>query len=90
MKKRALNRPMWVPLDEKVSGLKNDSPLIVASPIGTVQRKLSNGVRVNLMSMSGESQRVSVRLYVPGGRMRENKSKPGGVLLGSRTIQEGG
>lgn len=89
MKKRAAYQPHWIPLDEKVSGTKRDSPLVVTSPIGSIQRKLSNGIRVNMISMSGEPQRVSVRLYVPGGRMRESRGKPGAVLLGARTIQEG-
>jgi hypothetical protein len=40
--------------------------------------------------MDAEPQRVAVRLYVPGGRMLENKQKTGAVLLGSRTMQEGG
>ena len=58
--------------------------------MGIVQRKLQNGLRVNMVSMGDEPQRVSVRLYVPGGRMLESKTKPGSVLVGSRTVQEGG
>ena len=33
---------------------------------GTVQRRLSNGLRVNMVSMAAEPQRVAVRLFVPG------------------------
>ena len=58
--------------------------------MGIVQRKLNNGMRVNMVSMGDEPQRVSVRMYVPGGRMLESKTTPGSVLVGSRTIQEGG
>jgi hypothetical protein len=58
--------------------------------MGIVQRKLSNGMRVNMVSMGDEPQKVSVRLYVPGGRMLENRNKPGSVFVGSRTLQEGG
>ena len=58
--------------------------------MGIVQRKLNNGMRVNMVSMGDEPQRVSVRMYVPGGRMLESKNTPGSVLVGSRTIQEGG
>ena len=43
-----------------------------------------------MVSMGDEPQRVSVRMYVPGGRMLESKTTPGSVLVGSRTIQEGG
>ena len=58
--------------------------------MGIVQRKLNNGMRVNMVSMGDEPQKVSVRLYVPGGRMLENRNKPGSVFVGSRTLQEGG
>ena len=58
--------------------------------MGVVQRKLNNGMRVNMVSIKDEPQRASVRLYVPGGRMLETKGTPGSVLVGSRTIQEGG
>jgi len=57
---------------------------------GIEQLKLSNGIRVNLIAVGGEPQRASVRLYVPGGRMWEDPKTPGSILLGSRTIQEGG
>jgi hypothetical protein len=40
--------------------------------------------------MSTEKQRVAVRMYVPGGRIVEEASLPGTVLLGARTMQEGG
>ena len=43
-----------------------------------------------MLSLSAEPQRAVMRLYVPGGRMRESKKQPGAVLVGSRTIQEGG
>ena len=33
---------------------------------GVVQRQLSNGMKVNLKSLDAESQRVSMRLYIPG------------------------
>ena len=33
---------------------------------GVVQRQLTNGMKVNLKSLDAESQRVSMRLYIPG------------------------
>jgi hypothetical protein len=45
--------------------------------MGVVQRQLSNGMRVNLMSLDSEPQRASMRLYVPGGRMLEDRTNPG-------------
>ena len=34
--------------------------------MGVVQKQLSNGVKVNMVSMGDEPQRAAVRLYVPG------------------------
>ena len=42
-----------------------------------------------MLSLNAEPQRAVMRLYVPGGRMRESKKEPGAVLVGSRTLQEG-
>jgi len=77
--------PKWVPVTGKgaVEGNGKNS-------LGIIQRKLSNGLRVNLMSLSAEPQRACVRLYVPGGRILEKSGQEGSVLIGSRTIQEGG
>ena len=69
---------------------QGDPPLVAVSPQGAVQRRLANGLHVNLMSQAGEPQRVSVRLLVPGGRLREDPAGPGALLLGARTLQEGG
>ena len=55
---------------------------------GVVQRTLSNGIKVNLHSLKSEPQKANVRIYVPGGRVRERFS--GEVALGCRTMQEGG
>lgn len=81
--KIAANPPSWVPLDGKAAAAP-------ATKLNVLQKRLSNGLRVNMFSMSEEPQRASVRLYVPGGRMLESKEKPGAVLIGARTIQEGG
>jgi predicted Zn-dependent peptidase len=91
-------KPEWVPLKGKVARVaaevgasKGGEPIMaLRSELGTVQRQLQNGVRVNMISQNGEPQRASVRLYVPGGRMLEGKDTPGAVLLGARTMQEGG
>lgn len=80
-----ITRPQWVPLDGKA--LKDKQ---AAQNLGIVQRKLTNGIKVNMLSLNTEPQRAVLRLYVPGGRMRESRKQPGAVLVGSRTIQEGG
>jgi len=38
-----------------------------STTLGVVQRRLTNGMKVNLKSLDAESQRVSMRLYIPGG-----------------------
>lgn len=58
--------PAWVPLDGKAFRDANNK-------IGVVQKKLNNGIRVNLKSLDTEPQRAAVRLYVPGGRLLEKK-----------------
>jgi len=80
-----ITRPQWMPLDGKA--LKDKQ---AAQNLGIVQRKLTNGIKVNMLSLNTEPQRAVLRLYVPGGRMRESRKQPGAVLVGSRTIQEGG
>jgi hypothetical protein len=77
-------QPSWVPLDGKALLDGN-----ARTALGVTQKKLSNGIRVNLLSLESEPQRASMRLYVPGGRMLESKA-PGAVLIGARTLQEGG
>lgn len=36
------------------------------STLGVLQKQLTNGMKVNLKSLDAESQRVSLRLYIPG------------------------
>ena len=57
---------------------------------GVRRRTLANGLAVNYKHSPHETQRGAVRLAVVGGRALEPADKPGAVLLGSRTIQEGG
>ena len=81
--KALLSPPSWAPLDGKASKEGKNR-------FGIVQRRLTNGLRVNLMSLNAEPQRACVRLYVPGGRLLEKPGQEGSVLIGARTIQEGG
>jgi predicted Zn-dependent peptidase len=43
-----------------------------------------------MVTSQGEPQKIAVRLYVPGGRMLESKDAPGALVLGTKTMQEGG
>jgi len=55
-------------------------------------RRLSNGMRVGIAGNEAESQRGHIRLVAPGGRHAEKKLgfKSGSMVVGSRTMQEGG
>jgi hypothetical protein len=57
---------------------------------GVVQRLLANGIAVNIKSLDTEPQRGCIRVAVPGGRTSEPTDKPGAMLVGAKTIQEGG
>eukprot|EP00607_Mallomonas_marina_P007369 CAMPEP_0182419444 /NCGR_PEP_ID=MMETSP1167-20130531/3899_1 /TAXON_ID=2988 /ORGANISM="Mallomonas Sp, Strain CCMP3275" /LENGTH=1078 /DNA_ID=CAMNT_0024594381 /DNA_START=315 /DNA_END=3551 /DNA_ORIENTATION=+ len=83
----ARTKPAWVDLDGKAA---ETHEIESAKRLGVIQRKLNNGIKVNIKSLAAEPQRVSVRMYVPGGRLLEHNSKPGAVSLGARTVQEGG
>jgi hypothetical protein len=56
-----ITRPAWAPLDGKA--LRDRQ---ISSSLGIVQKKLSNGIKVNLLSLDTEPQRACLRLYVPG------------------------
>ena len=77
-------KPKWV------SPIPDVEKLSKNNPFGVSQRLLSNGVRVNMLTMRAEPQRVAVRLYVPGGRILEGENERGSLVLGTRTMQEGG
>ena len=76
--------PEWISPSSDVEKLSKNNPF------GISQRMLSNGIRVNMLTMRAEPQKVAVRLYVPGGRMLERENEQGSLVLGTRTMQEGG
>uniref|UniRef100_A0A7S1BTA2 Peptidase M16 C-terminal domain-containing protein n=1 Tax=Corethron hystrix TaxID=216773 RepID=A0A7S1BTA2_9STRA len=55
-------------------------------------RRLSNGLRIGVAASPAESQRGHLRLVAPGGRDREAALglKKGSMVIGARTMQEGG
>uniref|UniRef100_A0A7S1NQ93 Uncharacterized protein n=1 Tax=Eutreptiella gymnastica TaxID=73025 RepID=A0A7S1NQ93_9EUGL len=57
---------------------------------GVMQRRLQNGIAVNLKSMPSEPQRGTIRFAVAGGRAAESPEHPGAMTLGARTMQECG
>ncbi|CAM9586417.1 unnamed protein product [Ectocarpus sp. 12 AP-2014] len=90
-------KPEWVPASEYFSaedgaaGKIGKGGLFVEEPAtGTRLRRLSNGIRVNVVKQEHESQRGQVRVTLPGGRQLESILGPGVVAIGARTMQEGG
>ena len=79
-------------LRNKTNGVKPAWAMVEPrTSLGVLQRTLSNGMKVNMHTLRSEPQRASVRVYVPGGRLREDRQNGvGAVALGCRTIQEGG
>eukprot|EP01039_Chlorochromonas_danica_P002675 gene2675-2920_t len=78
-------QPRFIPLEGKAQKEYKSK-----NSLNVVQRRLSNGVKVNLHTLPTESQKAHVRMLVPGGRLTEKKSELGSILLGCRTMQEGG
>eukprot|EP00903_Cladosiphon_okamuranus_P006624 g6470.t1 len=92
-------KPEWVPASsyfsaedqEGSAGKVGRGGLFVEEPATGVRlRRLSNGVRVNVVKQEHESQRGQVRVTLPGGRQLESVLGSGAVAIGARTMQEGG
>ena len=87
----ALRKPHFVP----VPGREAEGPFPPADPeTGIVQRRLSNGVRVNYCSTDNEPRAAMLRLVAPGGRAREAEgvgpAGAGAVAVGTRALSEVG
>lgn len=77
-----------------------DSPLIpcsvhlLACIAGIVQRRLSNGMKINYCQTDNEPQAAMVRMVAAGGRALEGQgpgpSGTGVVSIGTRTLSESG
>ncbi|KAI8538976.1 hypothetical protein RHMOL_Rhmol09G0145100 [Rhododendron molle] len=57
---------------------------------GIIQRRLSNGISVNYKVSRSETKGGVMRLIVGGGRAAEMPNSKGAVVLGVRTLSEGG
>jgi hypothetical protein len=85
--------PRYIPFIDKEQTRKGGaSPSdVTLDPVtGVAQRRLDNGVRINIKQSSHESQRGQMRIAVPGGRQLERHFGHGSVAIGARTMQEGG
>ncbi|GAB2282246.1 hypothetical protein Dimus_016796 [Dionaea muscipula] len=82
---RMQHRPSFVPLDSESGSSK-----LFDEETGITQRRLSNGIPVNYKISRSENQSGAMRLIVSGGRAMETSEASGAVVVGVRTLSEGG
>ncbi|KAF7150191.1 hypothetical protein RHSIM_Rhsim02G0142400 [Rhododendron simsii] len=81
---RLQQRPSFIPIAPE-NGTK-----IYDTETGIIQRRLSNGIGVNYKVSRSETKGGVMRLIVGGGRAAEMPNSKGAVVLGVRTLSEGG
>ncbi|CAK9145304.1 unnamed protein product [Ilex paraguariensis] len=82
---RLQRRPSFIPVSQEVNVTK-----VYDKETGIIQRHLSNGIPVNYKISRNEAQGGVMRLIVGGGRAAENSESKGAVVVGVRTLSEGG
>ncbi|KAJ4963796.1 hypothetical protein NE237_023735 [Protea cynaroides] len=78
-------RPFFIPLSREVNTMK-----VYDDETGITQRRLSNGIPVNYKITKNETRGGVMRLMVGGGRAAESSQSRGAVVVGVRTLSEGG
>uniref|UniRef100_A0A803M7P2 Chloroplast processing enzyme n=1 Tax=Chenopodium quinoa TaxID=63459 RepID=A0A803M7P2_CHEQI len=81
---KLLRNPSFAPLDAA------DGTKLHDRETGITQRRLLNGIPVNYKISRHESQSGVMRLIVGGGRAMESSDEKGSVVVGVRTLSEGG
>ncbi|WVZ79335.1 hypothetical protein U9M48_026926 [Paspalum notatum var. saurae] len=79
------HKPSFVPLTEDENAVK-----VFDSETGIAQRRLSNGISINYKITQNEARVGVMRLIVGGGRATEDSESKGSVIVGVRTLSEGG
>ncbi|KAJ6723654.1 STROMAL PROCESSING PEPTIDASE CHLOROPLASTIC-RELATED [Salix koriyanagi] len=82
---RLQRRPSFIPLLPDAGYTKLHDP-----ETGITQCRLSNGIAVNYKISKSESRGGVMRLIVGGGRAAESSESKGAVVVGVRTLSEGG
>ncbi|GFP89439.1 probable zinc protease pqql, partial [Phtheirospermum japonicum] len=77
--------PSFIPVDNERKMIK-----IYDEDTGIIQRRLSNGIPVNYKISKSEANSGVMRLIVGGGRAAESPEAKGAVIVGVRTLSEGG
>jgi predicted Zn-dependent peptidase len=84
-------QPHFVPIPGRADAATTPPP---DPDTGIVQRRLSNGVRVNYCATDNEPRAAMLRLVAPGGRAREaagaGPAGAGAVAVGTRALSEVG
>ncbi|GLU00162.1 hypothetical protein SLE2022_175480 [Rubroshorea leprosula] len=78
-------RPSFVPLSPETNITKMHD-----NETGITRLRLSNGIPVNYKISKNESRGGVMRLIVGGGRAAESSESKGAVVVGVRTLSEGG
>ncbi|ERN11452.1 hypothetical protein AMTRI_Chr03g43670 [Amborella trichopoda] len=82
---KSLCKPAFVPLNPDVNATR-----IFDEETGITQCRLSNGIPVNYKITQNEAKGGVMRLIVGGGRANETSESRGSVVVGVRTLSEGG
>ncbi|KAL8056410.1 hypothetical protein ABFX02_04G118100 [Erythranthe guttata] len=77
--------PSFIPVDQEKKMTK-----VYDEETGIIQRRLSNGIPVNYKISKSEANSGVMRLIVGGGRAAESAESKGAVIVGVRTLSEGG
>ncbi|KAF7836553.1 stromal processing peptidase, chloroplastic [Senna tora] len=78
-------KPSFVPVSPGIDGTK-----LHDEETGIVQCRLANGIPINYKISKTETQSGVMRLIVGGGRAAESSESRGSVIVGVRTLSEGG
>ncbi|PVH47515.1 hypothetical protein PAHAL_4G077900 [Panicum hallii] len=79
------HKPSFIPLTEEDNVVK-----VFDTETGIAQRRLSNGISINYKITQNEARVGVMRLIVGGGRATEDSESKGSVIVGVRTLSEGG
>ncbi|AQL04847.1 Stromal processing peptidase chloroplastic [Zea mays] len=79
------HNPSFVPLTKEENAVK-----VFDSETGISQRRLSNGISINYKITQNEARVGVMRLIVGGGRATEDSESKGSVIVGVRSLSEGG
>lgn len=78
-------QPSFIPVNHDVDSVK-----VIDQESGIIQRRLSNEIPINYRITQNEARGGVMRIIVGGGRATETSESKGAVVVGVRTLSEGG